>query len=88
MGRVKVTKENATGRNVQFKEMTTGKSLTNRQFVNEIEHRAYSNTHHVRVINGAKLPFPTLIATKRTTSDNYHAIKRSSLVAASFYISS
>lgn len=53
--RVSVTKENDTGRNIEFKDNYTGKSMTNKQFVKEIKAGNYPN-HHVRNINGVDTP--------------------------------
>ena len=55
MGKVKVTKESSTGRNINFQDTTTGKSMTRSQFVKEIEKGNYSD-YHVRKINGVKTP--------------------------------
>jgi len=55
--RVSVTGESATGRNEQFKDNYTGKEMTRKQFVREIEQEnpAYDN-YHVRRINGVDTP--------------------------------
>ncbi len=55
MAKVKVTKESSTGRNTNFKDTSTGKSMTRAQFVKEIEKGNYSD-YHVRNINGVKTP--------------------------------
>jgi len=53
--RVKVTKESNTGRNQNFRDNYTGKDMTMKQFVKEINDGNYSN-YHVREINGIKTP--------------------------------
>lgn len=55
MGKVKVTKESSTGRNTNFQDTSTDKSMTRAQFVKEIENGNYSD-YHVRKINGLKTP--------------------------------
>lgn len=55
MGKVKVTKENSTGRNTNFQDTSNGKNMTRSQFVKEIENGNYSG-YHVRNINGVKTP--------------------------------
>jgi len=53
--RVSVTQENDTGRNTRFKDNYNGRSMTTKQFVNEIKAGNYPN-HHVRNINGVDTP--------------------------------
>ena len=55
MGRLKVTKQSKTGRNLQFKDTKTGKSYTRAQVCKAIESGKYSK-YHVRNINGVKTP--------------------------------
>ncbi len=53
--RISVTKETSTGRNKAFRDNRTGKNMTQKQFVKEIENGNYDN-YHVRKINGEKTP--------------------------------
>ena len=53
--RVEVTRETATGRNQQFRDSRTGRSMTRPQFVKAIEAGNYPN-YHVRKIGGIKTP--------------------------------
>ena len=55
MPRVKVTRETETGRNTNFQDTRTGKTMTRNQFVREIERGNYDN-YHVRVINNIPTP--------------------------------
>lgn len=52
---VKVTKENSTGRNTNFKDTKNKDSMTRPQFVKKIETGKYDD-YHVRKINGVKTP--------------------------------
>jgi hypothetical protein len=47
--------ENVTGRNVLFKDVSTGHKMTRREFVSKIENNVYDN-YHVRTINNIKTP--------------------------------
>lgn len=53
--RISVTKESSTGRNTRFKDNYNGKSMTTKQFVNQIKAGNYGN-YHVRNINGVDTP--------------------------------
>ncbi|WP_288730251.1 DUF3892 domain-containing protein, partial [uncultured Fusobacterium sp.] len=53
MGKVKVRKENSTGRNTNFQDTSNGKNMTRSQFVKEIENGNY-NDYYVRNINRVK----------------------------------
>lgn len=53
--RVKTTKENDSGRNLEFHDPGRNRDMTRAQFVKEIEHGNYSD-YHVRKINGIKTP--------------------------------
>ena len=53
--RVKVTAENATGRNQAFQDTRTADEMTWAEFVQQIEEGLYPN-YHIRVINGVKTP--------------------------------
>lgn len=53
--RVKVTSENATGRNQRFEDTRTGEQMTRAEFARRIEQGQYPN-YHVREINGVKTP--------------------------------
>lgn len=55
MGRIKVTSQNKTGRNTNFKDLSTKRYMNRTQFVKAIESGKYSN-YHVRTINGIKTP--------------------------------
>ena len=55
MGRIKVTRESKTGRNTHFKDTTTGRYMTRKQFVTSINAGNYPE-YHVRTINGIKTP--------------------------------
>lgn len=54
-GRIKVTKETDSGRNVGFLDTRTGKTMTRAEFVRAIENDQYQR-YHVREINGVKTP--------------------------------
>jgi len=53
--RITVTKESDTGRNLEFKDNKTGKTMTRAQFVKQIEQGNYEN-YHVRKVNDVKTP--------------------------------
>jgi len=53
--RIKVTQETQTGRNENFHDNYTGKDMTRKQFVNEINRGKYPN-YHTRNINGVETP--------------------------------
>lgn len=53
--RVKVTRENDSGRNTHFRDNFTGKDMTRNQFVNQIKQGNYDN-YHIRNINGVDTP--------------------------------
>lgn len=53
--RITVTKESSTGRNEAFHDNFTGKDMTRRQFVREIQKGNYDN-YHVRNVNGIDTP--------------------------------
>ncbi len=53
--RVSTTKENKTGRNLQFFDNYNHKNMSRAKFVSEIESGNYPN-HHIRNINGIKTP--------------------------------
>lgn len=55
MARIKVTSQNKTGRNTNFKDTRTGRYMNRNQFVKSIENGSYKN-YHVRTINGIKTP--------------------------------
>ncbi|MCL2847842.1 MAG: DUF3892 domain-containing protein [Firmicutes bacterium] len=52
---VKVIKETSSGRNVKFKDVKTGETMTRPQFVKEIGKGNYPD-YHVRNINGLATP--------------------------------
>ncbi len=54
-GRIKVTKEAGSGRNLDFVDTRTGAQMTRARFARAIEQGAYPN-YHVRTINGVKTP--------------------------------
>lgn len=47
--------QNSTGRNITFKDVSSGTKMTRSQFVAKIENNKYSD-YHVRTINGIKTP--------------------------------
>ena len=47
--------QNSTGRNIIFKDVSSGTNMTRSQFVAKIENNKYSD-YHVRIINGIKTP--------------------------------
>lgn len=53
--RVSVTDESDTGRNQQFRDNRTGRSMSRPEFVRRIEQGDYDQ-YHVRMINGVKTP--------------------------------
>lgn len=53
--RVKVIKENDSGRNERFKDCTNGNEMTRKQFVKEIQKGNYEE-YYVRKINGLDTP--------------------------------
>ena len=53
--RVVVTKENETGRNLQFHDNRTGEDMSRAKFVKAIEQGKYDN-YHVRKVHGVKTP--------------------------------
>lgn len=53
--RVSVTRESSTGRNTQFRDNWTGKTMSSPQFVRSIENGQYPH-YHVRVINHVPTP--------------------------------
>ena len=53
--RVIVTRESSSGRNLNFSDSRTGKSMTRAQFVREIRSGNYDD-YHVRTINGIATP--------------------------------
>ena len=53
--RVKVIKENDSGRNERFKDCTNGNEMTRNQFVKEIKKGNYEE-YYVRKINGLDTP--------------------------------
>ncbi len=47
--------QNSTGRNINFKDVSSGAKMTRSQFVSKIENNKYSD-YHIRTINGIKTP--------------------------------
>ena len=47
--------QNSTGRNMTFKDVSSGTKMTRSQFVAKIENNKYSD-YHVRTINRIKTP--------------------------------
>ena len=47
--------QNSTGRNITFKDVSSGTKMTRSQFVTKIENNKYSD-YHIRTINGIKTP--------------------------------
>jgi len=67
-GRIKVTKENDSGRNLRFLDTRTGQEMTRAQFVKQIENDQYPN-YHVREINKIKTPVSNPDETKNNNLD-------------------
>lgn len=55
MKNVKTINQNSTGRNISFKDMSSGTKMTRSQFVSKIENNKYPD-YHVRIINKIKTP--------------------------------
>lgn len=55
MKNIKTIHQNSTGRNISFKDMSSGAKMTRSQFVSKIENNKYPD-YHVRVINKIKTP--------------------------------
>lgn len=53
--KITVTKESPSGRNLEFLDHSTGKTMTRNQFVKKIEAGNYPD-YYVRKINGLKTP--------------------------------
>lgn len=47
--------QNSTGRNINYKDVSSGAKMTRSQFVSKIENNKYSD-YHIRTINGIKTP--------------------------------
>lgn len=54
-GRIKVVREEATGRNTAFQDTRTREVLSRAEFVRRIEHGDYPR-YHVRKVGGVKTP--------------------------------
>ena len=67
-GRIKVTKESDSGRNLRFLDTRTGQEMTRAQFVKQIENDQYPN-YHVREINKIKTPVSNPDETKNNNLD-------------------
>jgi uncharacterized protein DUF3892 len=66
--KISVTKESDTGRNTRFKDNYNGKSMTTKQFVNQIKSGNYEN-YHIRKINGVETPVSNPDKTKDNNLD-------------------
>ena len=66
--RVKVTKENNSGRNLKFHDNYSGEDMTRAQFVKKIETNEYED-YHVRNINNVKTPVSNPDSTKNNNLD-------------------
>ena len=53
--RVSVTRESDSGRNQQFHDNASGRSMTRAEFVRQIQSGNYDN-YHVRRVNGVPTP--------------------------------
>lgn len=53
---VHTTRETKTGKNTNFRDKSTGKDMTRKAFVKEINQGKYSKDYHVRIINGIATP--------------------------------
>ena len=47
--------QNSTGRNINFKDVSSGAKMTRSQNIKKIENNKYSD-YHIRTINGIKTP--------------------------------
>ena len=56
--------QNSTGRNINFKDVSSGAKMTRSQFVSKIENNKYSD-YHIRTINGIKTPCSNLDKSER-----------------------
>ncbi len=65
-GRIKVTQESDSGRNLRFRDTRIGQEMTRAQFVKKIENGQYPN-YHVRVVNKTKTPVSN---PEETTNNN------------------
>jgi hypothetical protein len=63
-GRLKVTGEDASGRNVSFQDTATGQRFTRAQLVKAIEAGRYPD-YHVRKVHGVKTPVSNPDRTRR-----------------------
>jgi len=52
---IRTIAQNSTGRNISFKDISSGIKMTRSQFVTKIENNKY-NDYHIRTINGIKTP--------------------------------
>ena len=52
---VRTTKENDSGRNIEFHDKKSGKDMSRAGFVKKIEQGEYDD-YHIRKINGVKTP--------------------------------
>lgn len=68
---VKVTKEKASGRNLEFEDIKTNVKMTRAEFVKQIEknNSKYSNDYYVRQQNGLKTPVSKPDASKKNNLD-------------------
>jgi hypothetical protein len=53
--RVSVTNESDSGRNQQFRDNVSGRSMTRAEFVRQIQGGTYDN-YHIRIVNGVPTP--------------------------------
>lgn len=53
--RIKVVRENETGRNQRFEDTRSGEQMSRRELVSRIENGQYPN-YHVREVHGLKTP--------------------------------
>jgi hypothetical protein len=66
--RVTTTKENSSGRNLNFHDNFKNKDMTRSKFVKEIKDGAYEN-YHTRTINGIETPVSNPDNTKNNNLD-------------------
>lgn len=52
---IRTIAQDSTGRNISFKDISSGIKMTRSQFVTKIENNKY-NDYHIRIINGIKTP--------------------------------
>lgn len=54
--RVIVSHESRSGRNLRFRDTSTGRSMSRAEFVKAIHFGTYADNYHVRKVNGVLTP--------------------------------